>query len=123
VLDAIAYARSTYPDHLIAMSVVADGFEAEKIEKQWAQYEVRTPLEIVNAPSGDFSDVTVKFIDEQERRYPNAMVTVVIPELHTDHWWQQLLHNQSVLLLKGRLLFRHNTAVTSIPWGNAEVLA
>jgi hypothetical protein len=33
------------------------------------------------------------------------------------HWWEHLLHNQSVLLLNGRLLFRANTAVTSIPYG------
>jgi len=117
LMDAVTYARSTYPDHLVGMTVVADDFEAERIEKDWARYEVRAPLEIVHAPSGDFTDVTIKFVDELERRFPNAMVTVVIPELHTDHWWQQLLHNQSVLVLKGRLLFRHNTAVTSIPYG------
>ena len=31
------------------------------------------------------------------------------------HWWGNLLHNQSALLLKGRLLFRKGTVVTSVP--------
>ena len=31
-------------------------------------------------------------------------------------WWEQLLHNQSALLLKGRLLFRRNTVVVSVPY-------
>ena len=44
---------------------------------------------------------------------------MLIPELFVEHWWEHLLHNQSVLLLKGRLLFRANTAVTSIPYGTA----
>jgi amino acid transporter len=116
VLDAIGYARSTAPDHLVAMSVVADGFEAEQIEKQWSLHEIAVPLEIVNAPQGDFTAATMRFVDELERRWTNAMMTVVIPELYTEHWWQQLLHNQSVLILKGRLLFRANTAVTSITY-------
>ena len=30
-------------------------------------------------------------------------------------WWEQLLHNQSALTLKARLLYRPNTVVTSIP--------
>jgi len=43
-------------------------------------------------------------------------VTVVVPELFVEHWWQHLLHNQSALRLKGRLLFRSDTVVTSIPY-------
>jgi hypothetical protein len=31
-------------------------------------------------------------------------------------WWEQLLHNQSALILKGRLLFRRNTVVVSVPY-------
>jgi hypothetical protein len=42
-------------------------------------------------------------------------VTVIIPEFVVQHWWAQLLHNQSALLLKARLLFRKGTVVTSIP--------
>ncbi len=41
---------------------------------------------------------------------------MVLPELYVEHWWEHLLHNQSVLVLKARLLFRSNTAVTSIPY-------
>jgi hypothetical protein len=32
------------------------------------------------------------------------------------HWWEQVLHNQSALRLKGRLLFMPNVMVTSVPW-------
>jgi hypothetical protein len=31
-------------------------------------------------------------------------------------WWEHLLHNQSALFLKGRLLFRKGTVVTSVPY-------
>jgi amino acid transporter len=116
VLEAVAYARSTAPDHLVAVTVVADAETAEVTEKRWQQQEVDAPLEIVRAPSGDFTTAALRFIDELEQRWPNTMVTVVLPELYVEHWWEHLLHNQSVLVLKGRLLFRSNTAVTSIPY-------
>jgi hypothetical protein len=43
-------------------------------------------------------------------------VTVLIPELFVEHWWQHLLHNRSSLGLTGRLLFRPGTVVTSLPY-------
>jgi hypothetical protein len=47
---------------------------------------------------------------------PNTIVTVLVPELFVEHWWQHLLHNQSSLRLKARLLFRKGVVVTSLPY-------
>ena len=58
----------------------------------------------------------LRFIDELDARYENDIITVVIPEFVVEHWWGHLLHNQSALLLKGRLLFRKGTVVTSVPY-------
>lgn len=41
---------------------------------------------------------------------------MLIPEFVVIRWWQQMFHNQSALLLKGRLLFRCRTVVTSVPY-------
>jgi hypothetical protein len=117
LVEAIAYARSTSPDQFVAVTVVQSDEAAEQIEKRWLEEQLDAPLEVVRAPAGDFTTATLRFIDELERRWPNTTVTVLIPELFVTHWWEHLLHNQSVLLLKGRLLFRANTAVTSIPYG------
>ena len=50
------------------------------------------------------------------------MVAVFIPEYVVGHWWEHLLHNQSALRLKTRLLFRPGVMVTNVPWqlGSAE---
>ena len=66
--------------------------------------------------SGDFTAATLAYVDELEHRWHNTIVNVLIPELYVEHWWEHLLHNQSALVLKGRLLFRKSTAVTSIPY-------
>lgn len=42
-------------------------------------------------------------------------MTVILPELVVDRWWENLLHNQSALALKARLLFRPRTIVISVP--------
>jgi hypothetical protein len=62
----------------------------------------------------------LSFIDEIERRWSNSIVTVMIPELYVEHWWQHVLHNQGALILKARLLFRRRTVVTSIPYRAQE---
>jgi hypothetical protein len=117
LLEALAYARSVGPDHLLATTVVGDAREAELAEKHWAEHGIDVPLEIVRSPSRDVTGATLRFIDELEQRWANSIVTVVIPELFVEHWWQHLLHNQGALMLKGRLLFRKHTVVTSIPYG------
>ena len=121
LLDALAYARSISPDHLLAATVVADGHEAEIAEKRWAEHAIEVPLEVVRSASHEFTTAMLSFIDEVEGRWSNSIVTVIIPELYVEHWWQHLLHNQSALVLKGRLLFRKGTVVTSIPYRTQEV--
>ena len=44
------------------------------------------------------------------------MVAVFIPEYVVGRWWEQLLHNQTALRLKGRLLFTPGVMVTSVPY-------
>jgi hypothetical protein len=47
---------------------------------------------------------------------PRDLVVVYLPEYVVGHWWEQLLHNQSALRLKARLLFEPNVMVTNVPW-------
>ena len=43
-------------------------------------------------------------------------MAVYIPEYVVGRWWEQLLHNQTALRLKGRLLFTPGVMVTSVPY-------
>jgi amino acid transporter len=118
LLEALAYARSIAPDHLLAMTVVSDAHEAERVEKRWTEHGISVPLEIVHSPEHAFATATLDFVGELAGRWPGSVVTVLIPEFFVDHWWQHLLHNQSALVLKGRLLFRKGIVVTSIPYAS-----
>ncbi|HYH48791.1 MAG TPA: APC family permease [Acidimicrobiia bacterium] len=116
VLEALAYARSLAPDHLVAVTVVSDEDEQEKIEREWAQHEVSEPLDIIYSPYRELSRPIQRFLDEIDSRWANDVVTVLIPEVVVRRWWEQLLHNQTALFLKGRLLFRKGVVVISVPY-------
>jgi len=115
-LEAIAYAKSLAPNHLVAVTIVSDQEEQDRIERAWAGRNIDVPLEIVHSPYRELSRPIMRFIDELDARYTNDIVTVVIPEFVVKSWWGHLLHNQSALLLKGKLLFRKGTVVTSVPY-------
>jgi hypothetical protein len=116
VLEGLAYARSLSPNHLIAVSVVSDEEEQEKLEELWAEYGIDVPLEIVYSPYRELTRPILRFIDELDARWEDDVITVLLPEFVVRHWWGNILHNQTALLLKGRLLFRKGTVVTSLPY-------
>jgi amino acid transporter len=116
VLDALAYAKSLNPTRVVALTVVSDEEQQERIERVWTERNIDVPLEIVYDPYREVTRPILRYIDELDARFQNDIVTVLIPEFVVDHWWGHLLHNQTALLLKGRLLFRKGTVVTSLPY-------
>jgi amino acid transporter len=116
VLEGLAYARSLSPNHLVAVSVVSDEEEQEKLEQLWDEYGLEVPLEIVYSPYRELTRPILRYVDELDARWENDVITVLLPEFVVRHWWGNILHNQTALLLKGRLLFRKGTVVTSLPY-------
>jgi amino acid transporter len=116
LLEALTYARSLAPDHLVAVTVVSDEEEQERIERGWADHEISDPLDIIYSPYRELSRPILRFLDEIDARWENDVLTVLIPEVVVHRWWEQLLHNQTALFLKGRLLFRKGVVVTSVPY-------
>ncbi|AEU37068.1 APC family permease [Granulicella mallensis] len=59
-------------------------------------------------------DYVLKLEDEN----PGRKIAVLLPELVVRHWWENLLHNQRVQLLKLMLLLKGNQriVVVNIPW-------
>jgi len=115
VLEALAYAKSLRPDYLHALHVAFDSDQAERMHERWHEYGFDIPLDIVASPYRELTRPVLRFVEELDRRWSHDVVTVIVPEFVVHHWWEQLLHNQSALFLKARLLFRKGTVVTSIP--------
>src|SRR5262249_12199101 len=115
-LRALAYARATQPSHLEAVTVSVDSAETERFKAEWDQAELPVPLTVVASPYRDITGPVVAYVSRLRRESPRDVVTVFIPEYVLGHWWEQLLHNQSALRLKAKLLLQPGVIVASVPY-------
>lgn len=113
---ALAYARATHPDVLEAVTVGIDGAATRELVRNWEDSNVGVPLKVIDSPYREITRPVLEYVKRVSQESPHTLVTVFIPEYVAGRWWEQLLHNQSVLGLKGRLLFIPGVMVTSVPW-------
>ena len=121
-LRALAFARASRPDTLTAITVQTSPQATQHLLREWAERDIPVPLTVVDSPYRDITGSIVEYIRNMRRESPRDVVCVFIPEYVVGHWWEQLLHNQTALRLKARLLFMPGVMVTSVPWqlGSAE---
>jgi len=115
-LRALAYARATQPSHLEAVTVSVDDAETARLREEWERADIPVPLTVVASPYRDITKPVVSYVSRMRKQSPRDVVTVFIPEYVLGHWWEQLLHNQSALRLKARLLLLPGVIVASVPY-------
>jgi hypothetical protein len=115
-VHALRYAEAMRPDHLFALTVVHDSEQRSRLEEAWRHIGIDVPLEVIEDDFRDLTEPIEEFLTRTDARWADDTLTVVIPEFVVERWWENLLHNQSALLLKARLLYRKNTVVASVPW-------
>ncbi|MFI6595232.1 APC family permease [Nonomuraea sp. NPDC050536] len=115
-MRALAYARATRPSTLEAITVGVEGDEARKLQEDWERLGLPIPLKMLDSPYREITQPILDYVKTLRRRSPRDVVTVFIPEYVVGRWWEHLLHNQSALRLKARLLFKPGVMVTSVPW-------
>jgi hypothetical protein len=86
------------------------------LPREWEQRGVPVPLVVIESPYRETVRPVVRYLRQLRRENPEDVISIVIPEYVVAHWWEHLLHNQTALRLKGRLLFEPSVAVTSVPW-------
>lgn len=115
-LRALAYARATRADVLEALTVNVDEADTKRLMREWEKRAIPVPLKVIESPYREITRPVLEYVKRVRTTNPRDVVTVFIPEYVVGHWWEQLLHNQSALRLKGRLLFQPGVMVTSVPW-------
>ncbi|NTW41531.1 MAG: APC family permease, partial [Cellulomonadaceae bacterium] len=103
-LRALAYARATRPSTLTALTVQTSPDETGRLLHEWDARGVPVPLTVLDSPYRDITRPAIGYIADMRRESPRDVVAVYVPEYVVEHWWEQLLHNQSALRLKARLL-------------------
>jgi amino acid transporter len=115
VVGALEYARSLSND-VRAVYVNVDPAATEQVRQSWDRYVEGVPLVILESPYRSLMEPLLEYLEQLRTGHPTDYITVVLPEFVPARWWHHLFHNQRALLIKGALLFRPNTVVTSVPF-------
>ena len=115
-LQALAFARASRPDTLTAVTVSTSPEEARALQARWAERGIPVPLTLLDSPYRDITGPVLDYVASLRHDAPRDLVAVYIPEYVVGRWWEHLLHNQSALRLKARLLFQRQVMVISVPW-------
>ncbi|HCE18568.1 MAG TPA: permease [Anaerolinea thermolimosa] len=115
-LEALNYARSL-SDDITAIHVSIDPAESQKVREKWSSYGDGIRLVILDSPYRLLVEPIMEYLDNIiAKRQPTEMITVVVPQFVTNHWWENLLHNQSALLLRFALLFKPGVVIVEVPY-------
>ncbi len=115
MIQVLEYALGLSRD-VQAVYVEVDPAATAQVLADWDRLHSEIPLKVLPSPYRAFVGVLIEYINTVEAARGDAVVTVLLPEFVTTHWWQQFLHNQPILLLKTALLYRTGIVVSSVPY-------
>ncbi|MFI2299354.1 APC family permease [Actinacidiphila glaucinigra] len=115
-LRALSYAKLFRSDTLEALSINVDPADTKALQAEWHRRGIDVPLKVLDSPYREITRPIIDYVKSLRRSSPRDVVSIFIPEYVVGHWYEHLLHNQSALRLKGRLLFTPGVMVTSVPW-------
>ncbi len=113
---ALAYARAGRPSTIEAITVDVDPEETARTRKAWDDLAIPVTLRVLASPYREIIRPVLRYVKSLRRSSPRDLVVVYVPEYVVGHWWEQVLHNQTALRLKGALHFTTGVVVASVPW-------
>ncbi|WP_435871902.1 APC family permease [Kitasatospora griseola] len=115
-LRALGYAEAFRPDTVEAVTVDVEPEATADLRAVWDGSGLDVPLRVLASPFREITKPVVAHVRALKAASPGDAVAVFIPEYVVGRWWENLLHNQSALWLKSRLLFTPGVMVISVPW-------
>jgi amino acid transporter len=115
-LRALAFAQASRPNVLEAVTVSTTDSDTAELLEQWDERNLPMPLKVLHSPYRELIRPVVEYASAIRDANPRGVVAVYIPEYVVGRWWEQFLHNQTALRLKGRLLFTPGVMVISVPY-------
>lgn len=115
-LRALAFAKATRPNTLEAVYVSTDQESTDRLLDEWDERGVDVPLKVLHSPYREVVRPIVDYASAIRAGNPRGVVAVYIPEYVVGRWWEHMLHNQTALRLKTRLLFTQGVMMISVPY-------
>jgi len=105
MVNAVTFAQSISPN-VTAVFVEMEPGSGSRMDEEWKEWWPDIPLAIVPSPYRSLIGPLLEYLDRTDAEHNDGQLAVVVlPEFVTTSWWQNLLHNQTALLLKTTLLY------------------
>jgi hypothetical protein len=115
-MAALRYAR-TLSDDITAVHVSIDPVEADKLKAKWETWGDGIRLVILESPYRLLVEPLLTYIDEiDEKRQPNEVITVVVPQFVTSNVMTSVLHMRTADALRNVLLNRQGIVINEVPY-------
>jgi amino acid transporter len=115
-LAALAYARTLSQD-VTSLHVSTDPLESEKVREKWELFGEGTRLVLLESPYRLLIEPVMNYLEQiLEKRQPNEIITVVVPQFVPKHWWENLLHNQTAMMLRMGFMFKPGLVIIEVPY-------
>jgi hypothetical protein len=115
-LVALDYARALSPD-VTAVHVSVEPTESDRVRQKWERWGNGVRLVILHSPYRLMLEPLLAYIqDVAGQMQANEVLTIVVPQFVPKHWWTNLLHTQTAVLLRLALLFQSGVVVTDVPY-------
>lgn len=112
---ALIYA-TTISDDVRALYVEVDPRATVEVRAAWDEWDIGVPLIVIPSPYRSVLRPLVDYVSCLDRAGMGDLVTIVVPEIVPNHWWEHLLHNKTAFYIRTAFLFRPNVVVTSVPF-------
>jgi amino acid transporter len=115
-LAGLRYARSISTD-VTALYVSLDPDETTRIHEKWEVWGEGTRLKVIESPFRTLVEPILGYIEVQcQIRQQHEIITVVVPQFVSHHWWSGLLHSQTAFMLRLGLLLRPGVVIIEVPY-------
>ena len=113
-IRALRYAAAGRPAVLEAIHVDLDG-SSRALIRQWEARDIDIPLRTLASPYREVVRPVAEYVASVRRSSPRDLILVYLPAYLADRWWEQLLHSQTALRLRSRLMRIQNVMVANVP--------
>jgi hypothetical protein len=115
-LQAIDYALSISPD-VTAVHISTDSTQTEQVQKKWSKWGNGVRLVVIESPYRAFLEPFLEYVDGIHAvLQPNERITIIVPQFVPEHWWHNLLHEQTAFWLRFALLSKKGIVVSEVPY-------
>ncbi|MDQ0087189.1 amino acid transporter [Paenibacillus anaericanus] len=116
VLNTVSYAK-TLSDNVVAVYIGFDDESIQKMEQKWEEWDPGIRLVVLKSRYRSILRPLLKLIQTVEwKKSEEDHITILIPQFITKHWWENLLHNQTSIMMRAYLIRNKNVIVTTVPF-------